>query len=215
MPGRRTIRQTDMIDTRIFLEILKYTGGLGALGTVVFGAYSYLDQRSIEAKRPFLEKQFELYQEAVLATSHLSTVTCRADDTACVELYRDNCQKFQKLYWGSLGVVEDRRVEQAMMAFHDAFRQRNPDFCTPGAVEELATAPKPFHNAMAKSSLRLAHCVNASVSDHWNFSILLDRCDVPVSGCPRSDPACGDAEAAENAKTTGESAAQDEVPEAR
>jgi hypothetical protein len=156
---------------------------LAAFVPALYPVYSLVDTRRLEARRPLLELQFDLYQEAVAVASRLGTVACEADDPACVQGYLKDCQRFLDLYWGQLAIVEDRRVEQAMIAFRRAFKERHEPLCAPEQIHEIATRPKTGDSAgetpLAHRSLRLAHCVNASLQISWGVDLLPERCPIP------------------------------------
>lgn len=162
----------------------KIAAGIAALVSAIYPVYSYVDTRRLEARRPLLELQFDLYQEAVAVASRLGTVVCEADDRACVRGYLKDCQRFLDLYWGQLAIVEDRRVEQAMIAFRRAFKDRHEALCAPDHIDEIATRDKRTGDAdgtpLAHLSLRLAHCVNASLQDSWGVDLLPEKC--PIAG---------------------------------
>lgn len=152
------------------IEVWKLiVSGVGAavtLGGLAYGMWTYFDQRDdqiaqrgleIEAlqrdsKKKFLDKQFDLYVEAVSTVSRLTT----ADHYAGRE--RDMAT-FWQLYWGGLGIVEDRGVEKAMVALGQI-------------IPEIASQPE-----LAKlASLNLSHCVKNSLSDSWTVELGRQPC---------------------------------------
>jgi hypothetical protein len=101
-----------------------------------------------DTKRPFFEKQLTLYFEAAEAATTLSNHDIDSDS------WRKARTRFYELYWGPLGVVEDRRVSQAMVDFRSAFES------DPRQQQSL----RPL-------SLRLAHSLRASIEEHWGVSL--------------------------------------------
>src|SRR5262247_4947331 len=67
-----------------------------------------------EARKPFLQRQQELYFEASTLASKLSTLDHGAEREAARK-------RFYQLYWGELSVVEDESVEKAMVRFKGEF----------------------------------------------------------------------------------------------
>src|SRR5262247_1912938 len=67
-----------------------------------------------EARKPFLQRQQELYFEAATLASKLSTLDHGAEREAARK-------RFYQLYWGELSVVEDVLVEKAMVRFKGEF----------------------------------------------------------------------------------------------
>lgn len=171
-------KQVNKNEKRSFLKntmVLKAIAGIPALVAVLFPFYSYVYTRDLEAKRPILELQFELYEEAVRVASRISTVECKIGDDDCIDTYAKDCRHFFDLYWGQLAVVEDKQVEWAMIEFRKTFKQEHQHLCAPDHIEEIATKPKP--EALPRASLDLAWCVNASLQRSWNVELLPNKCN--------------------------------------
>jgi hypothetical protein len=64
--------------------------------------------RTLEAKKPFFEKQMTFYVDAVETVSMIATSSSPSPD---------DISHFWQIYWGRLASVEDRGVDQAMVAF--------------------------------------------------------------------------------------------------
>jgi hypothetical protein len=105
---------------------------------------SELEARILEAKKPFLDRQFQLYTEATRTTAVLATTE---DDDA----RRDAKKRFWELYWGELAMVENHDVEKAMEAFGAALRA--------GASAEV----------LARRSLAVAHACRVSLNSAWGI----------------------------------------------
>ncbi len=166
-------------------SLLKAVGSIVAIMGLVWTVYSYLDTRALEAKKPFLEFQFKLYEEAVAVTGRLATAQCLTGDEKCIGEYADDCDRFEELYWGGLAVVEDELVEKAMVAFRNEFKLVSPDICKPDSLSAVATSGE--RKNLKSVSLSLAHCVNASLHRSWQVDLLPDRCaySKPVAGWRR------------------------------
>jgi hypothetical protein len=134
-------------------QILKTAGALVAVAGFVWGVYQYFDNRDrelenaqVEARRPFLDRQMTLYTDATRAVALIAT----SEDAA----ERANAeQRFWELYWGELALVEDSRVEAAMVAFKN------------GLVGK-AGQPK-----MQQLSLDLAHACRDSLAEAWGVEL--------------------------------------------
>jgi len=122
-----------------------------ALITAGIGIYQYADQRAQANRQPFLEKQLALSFEASDAAAQLATET----DPVKWELSRKN---FWRLYWGPLGIVEDRGVEAAMVRLGQV-------------VPRDATTPALPMTELQRPSLELAHAVRELVLRSWNVSL--------------------------------------------
>ncbi|MBY0401414.1 hypothetical protein K2X89_14035 [Myxococcota bacterium] len=126
--------------------------GLSALGGAIafcWGVFQFTagqqaqsETRRIEATRPFLERQLKLYTEATQAAATLST----SKDSNELDASR---KTFWLLYWGELALVEDKKVEAAMVQFGDALRK--------GSTEDL----------LQEHALTLAHACRDSLAESW------------------------------------------------
>lgn len=75
------------------------------------------EARRIEATRPFLEKQLDLYAEAARVCARIASAHDGADTVA----------RFWELYWGELALVENREVEAKMVRFGQALQYMPED----------------------------------------------------------------------------------------
>jgi phosphoenolpyruvate-protein kinase (PTS system EI component) len=128
-----------------------------AAGGFVFGIVQYfrqerlkLEDRRIEAARPFLELQLELYKAATAASSLLSS----SDNE---DVRRDAVSRLEELYWGHLSMVEDAGVEAAIVRLKAAIDEGKPQETLQGL------------------SLALAHACRSSLASSWNTNAWLDR----------------------------------------
>src|SRR5262249_151011 len=93
--------------------------------------WQYQTTAWIEARRPFLQKQFEFAIEAVQAAAQLSTTTDR-------EIFERAKVVFWELYWGRLAIVEDDKLEAAMVNFGEALPRYGADSGNRGELLELS-----------------------------------------------------------------------------
>ena len=122
---------------------------VGAVVAFIWGAYQFLstqraqaDTRRIEATRPFLDRQLKLYTEATQAAATLAT-------SASEKELSEARQRFWALYWGELALVEDKRVEAAMVQLGRALEQGKAG------------------SALQGLSLELAHACRDSLAESW------------------------------------------------
>jgi len=137
---------------RFSVNIDQWVKALSLLGAVVAFAWGVIqfvasqqaqeETRRIEATKPFLERQLKLYTEATQAAATLATSKNRQELDAATK-------KFWSLYWGELALVEDKRVEAAMVQFGRAL-----DAGSSG-------------HALQKASLDLAHACRDSLAESW------------------------------------------------
>lgn len=122
---------------------------VGAVVAFFWGAYQFLstqrnqaDTRRIEATRPFLDRQLKLYTEATQAAATLATSQSEEEITSAK-------QRFWSLYWGELALVEDKRVEAAMVQLGRAIEQDM------------------IGREIQSLSLNLAHACRDSLAESW------------------------------------------------
>ena len=122
---------------------------MGAVIAFAWGVYQFsasqnsqAETRRIEATKPFLDRQLVLYTAATQATSTIATSET-AGDIAAAKL------RFWSLYWGELALVEDKRVEAAMVNFGKALD---------GAGER---------GELRRLSLALARACRDSLAEAW------------------------------------------------
>ena len=122
---------------------------MGAVVAFAWGVIQFVasqqaqeETRRIEATKPFLERQLKLYTEATQAAATLATSKNRQELDAATK-------KFWSLYWGELALVEDKRVEAAMVQFGRALDTGSSD------------------HALQKASIDLAHACRDSLAESW------------------------------------------------
>jgi len=126
---------------------LKLVSPLLAVAAFFWGIYTYRESaqlqlareeaeslrtaetRRIEATRPYLDKQLELYTEATKVAVTIATST----DSKEIE---KATRRFWELYWGELGLVERDNVEKVMVRFGNALNaKKGQDVLAPLALE--------------------------------------------------------------------------------
>ncbi len=144
--------------------IIKGGSAAAAIATVAVSAAVFLVQRdqSIqdfkrETKRPFLEQQFELYGEAVAVASRLAYA---AHENG--QLPEDDLRQFWELYWGPLAMVEDSRVEEAMVIFGRSLKDRSREI------------PNDCAKMLDQASIALAHAARKSLEQQWGVKLISD-----------------------------------------
>ena len=129
-----------------WIKALSLLGGVIAFcwGVLQFIATqnAQAETRRIEATKPFLERQLKLYTEATQAASVLAT-SKKADELDAAN------KKFWSLYWGELALVEDKKVEAAMVQLGRALEE--------GSVGQQ----------LQQHSLALAHACRDSLAESW------------------------------------------------
>ena len=106
-----------------------------------------------EARRPFLERQQELYFEATIVAAKLATLEDSTERRAARN-------RFEQLYWGELSVVEDKLVEAAMVEF----RQTLTVF-----ENEPINSRETLREELKRQTLKLAHGCRDSLARGWGY----------------------------------------------
>jgi hypothetical protein len=147
---------------------------------VTVGLTQYYITRQTEFRKRFWEEQLVLYREATEAAAEIAI----APDLASAHTARE---KFWKLYWGKLSMVEDQGVEKAMISFGAALgacESENEKMCF-GIGE--GTTP----TALRKAAYTLAHCARFSLAMTWNpagiSASVPGAFDPSNAACPYSD----------------------------
>ena len=140
---------------------LKFLPLIGAVVAFSWGIYQYVDTqtsqaeiRKIEARKPFLERQLKLYTEATQVASKIAN----CDD--CPEMTKIK-NRFWELYYGELALVEDRRVESAMVQFGEKLKGKD--------VVKLVDGKK-VNLSLRSLSLALSHACRDSLADSWGVA---------------------------------------------
>ena len=128
---------------------IKALSVLGAVIVFAWGVFQFIvnqnsqtETRRIEATKPFLERQLKLYTEATQSAATLAT-------SKKVDELDSASKKFWSLYWGELALVEDMKVEAAMVQLGSALEA--------GSVGDQ----------LKQYSLELAHACRDSLADSW------------------------------------------------
>jgi hypothetical protein len=153
-------KRTDLIES-----VGKWLSIVLALGGFLWGIVTGLQSHAIETRRPFLDRQLELYTDATKQAAILAV----SDDAA--ELRKAENQ-FWLLYWGELAMVENGRtaalgsadgdlpaegVEQAMVRFGRK-------------LTEQTARPSAERSELRTLSLHLAHMCRNSLAESWGVS---------------------------------------------
>lgn len=122
--------------------------------TLSIGAWQFTLQQEQANRSPFLKEQLAVSFAAVDAVAILATET----DPAAWETAR---KTFWRLYWGPLGVVENREVEAQMVALGKMI---------PPPQEAVAAAELPMVE-LRVPSLRLAQAVRELLLKSWGVDL--------------------------------------------
>jgi hypothetical protein len=114
--------------------------------------------RLLEARKPFIAKQLELYiKTATIAGELVSANT----DVPRAE-WNTSLREFEKLYWTELSMVEDDDVKNAMQDLYGKLLWAN-------AQKEVVADDK-WHD-LQESSYRLARALRHSIENSWDLNV--------------------------------------------
>lgn len=91
--------------------VLKAGSAIGFILAALFSYSQYLDTATRDARKPFLEKQLELCVEASDSAAMIAT-SPRPSDVKASKV------RFDRLYWGSLAIFDNKRIAHAMKEFN-------------------------------------------------------------------------------------------------
>jgi len=133
-------------------EKIKAIAAFVGLGGLIFGIVQFFQVQAIEAAQPFLTKKLEWCEEAVEKTSKIAT-TEPPDPT--------DLQRFAQMYWGVMGLIENRDIIEAMKAFDEGLTNQVPAYAGPKLEgSEVLT--------LTELSLDLAEACRAELSAEWS-----------------------------------------------
>jgi hypothetical protein len=110
--------------------------------------------RRVEAQKPFLTKQLELYFETAKVVGKIVTLAPARTDQPSKE-YEEALRRFYALYWSELSMVEHKNVESAMVTFKNALENR------------LNESSSDNREATQRASLALAHAIRSAIESAW------------------------------------------------
>ena len=123
-------------------------------------------QANRDFSKIFYQQQLATYAEAVEAVAILANENSQTED------YKTARKKFERLYWGRLSLVEDKRVEARMIQFRLLLLNYEGDTTTKDRVwSPIDSAWISLRNvtqsALQTASLNLAHDARANTLTTW------------------------------------------------
>ena len=137
------------------------------------------DARKNELNSFIFQRQSGLYFDAARAAATIAT-------SKDIKRLKDARDRFEELYWGELVVVEDRRVELAMISFYgchksnDCQRRRVNQFNQP--LEAATLGEKYGPPTLSNLSLELAACIRSALQE--DRSIKFGNQKDALTSCP-------------------------------
>jgi hypothetical protein len=106
--------------------------------------------RRFESRKPFLELQLRLYIEISEVLGRLNSGVLGTPEYEAAE------KRFWSLYWGELGVVESRRVEELMIDIGKALKLCRENPSRESSMSDVRTG-----------SNQLAHAIRHEIETAW------------------------------------------------
>jgi hypothetical protein len=115
------------------LAFVKELAPIGAVIVFAWGVFQFYRSTELSFRRPYWEKLLALYIDACSSASVIGTTASEVEWNAARAT-------FWRLYYGPLCLVEDQKVEEAMVVFGTAlesmsFESRNPKVLTSLSLE--------------------------------------------------------------------------------
>jgi hypothetical protein len=153
-----------------FENRLKAVSIFGAIYLAVLAGWKFLDQRQREVESAFAEKQLALCIDAgevaaTIATSYYNDAALSPDAFQKARL------RFIQLYFGSLAIVEDDEVANAMIKFRNE-AIAPPAKASTGSADATSADALNHREALYNAALDLADACRAMLKVHWQIELL-------------------------------------------
>lgn len=194
-------------DHRKWDIIFKWLGLAGAIFAAMWTAYTYRQSRATDLQhdkeiREENKKSHTKDQNSFIFQHQASLYFDAANSAAILALGFDpngrdkgveNAtslatarQKFEELYWGDLVIVEDRRIEMAMVAFRECLLKKGVECKRPEISQDSKPISKEVLSELGEPilqnlSLELAACMRSSLQDERGIEFE-DLTDMQMAG---------------------------------
>jgi hypothetical protein len=188
--------------------IFKWFGLVAVLASAYWTVHSYNQSRASELEQQkytqkkdeeartkdqnsfIFQHQATLYFDTARAAATLATAidpSARDKKAISLKALNDARERFAQLYWGELVIVEDRRVELAMITFQRCLLKQGVN-CIRGSVDEFnkPIAPDKLTDAgdptLQNFSLEIGACVRTALQEGRN--IQFGQVKSAITACP-------------------------------
>jgi hypothetical protein len=148
-------------------QFAKISSMLSAIAVAVGAIVTYYDTANRELQKPFNDIQLSLCKDASESAATIASLQPPSSPTQADKLQDPWHQariRFEQLYWGSLAIVENRNVEQKMVAFRKGMLAQE----TPAPESKREGQPA---GSLQVAALDLAHACRDLVSKTWQLSL--------------------------------------------
>jgi hypothetical protein len=171
-------------------EVLKWFGLISAILGGIWTIGTYFAARTKEQNAYVFQQQTAFYLDAVQSAATLAVALDPASkDKEAIDpqTLKAARQKFEQLYWGDMVVVEDRRVEIAMVRLRDCLLKNGND-CSRAATDQdgkpisqevLSKLKEPI---MLNLALELAACARSALQT--DRDIKFGAKEIALTVCP-------------------------------
>ncbi|MDA7427140.1 hypothetical protein PGB28_01620 [Primorskyibacter aestuariivivens] len=138
---------------------IKLLAGLVGLAGFLFSVVQYVQVQRVNASAPYLERKLAWCEEAIETASAIATRRpAQVEDLA----------RFEEMYWGVMGLIENAAITRAMDGFHTALANNAPD------AEDVKSDPS-SRKTLQGHALAIAHACRRELSHDWSSSWARER----------------------------------------
>jgi hypothetical protein len=134
-------------------EKIKAVTAVIALAGFLWGVYSFIQLRAVEAAEPYLVKKLAWCEEAVETAARIAN----ADQAVPADI-----ERFWQMYFGVMGLIEKEPIEDAMISFGEEIGK---DQTTDAGNTKGGRVP---HTSLQARSLAIAHACRHELSLEWS-----------------------------------------------
>src|SRR5262245_23561547 len=122
-------------------RLVKIITAVVAVLVFLAGVLQFISTQRIEASKPFLQKKLERCEQAIDTAATIALAEGNVDT--------DTVNRFWRLYWGLMGLVEKKDVERAMVDFGNALKNQSE------------------RGTLRERSLAIAHACREEMARDW------------------------------------------------
>lgn len=130
---------------------IKLVGAFVGLGGLLFSIFQYVQVQKTNAAAPFLQRKLGWCEEAIETAASIATKQpAEAADIA----------RFNEMYWGVMGLIEDEAISDAMDSYFNAM--------TPADDAAEQNASRQDH--LQAHAQAISHACRAELAQDWSSS---------------------------------------------
>ena len=138
---------------------IKLLAGLVGLAGFLFSVVQFVQVQRINASAPYLERKLAWCEDATESASAIATRRPpREEDLA----------RFEEMYWGVMGLIENAAITRAMDDFHTALANNAPD-------ADAEKSDPSSRKTLQGHALAIAHACRKELAHDWSSSWARER----------------------------------------